>query len=36
MTNGFNEVLRYIGRRLYIDEQAFFRWVEKQNGQLKE
>ena len=35
-TNGFNGVVRYIGRRIYIDEQAFFRWVEKQNGQFKE
>ena len=26
-TNGFSKVLRRIGRRLYIDEESFFAWV---------
>lgn len=29
--NGFDRVLRRVGRRVLIDEQAFFEWVEKQN-----
>ena len=28
--NGFDACLRKVGRRLLIDEQAFFAWVEKQ------
>lgn len=28
--NGFNSVIRRAGRRVLIDEQAFFKWVEKQ------
>lgn len=31
--NGFNAVLRRVGRRVLIDEAAFFRWVETQGGQ---
>ncbi|MBE7422835.1 MAG: hypothetical protein HS110_10480 [Zoogloeaceae bacterium] len=31
-TNGFDAVIRRIGRRVLIDEAAFFVWVEK-NGQ---
>ena len=30
--NGFNKVIRRIGRRVLIDEQAFFAWVDEQNG----
>ena len=30
--NGFNKVIRRIGRRVLIDEQAFFDWVDEQNG----
>jgi len=29
-SNGFDDVIRRIGRRVLIDEQAFFAWVEKQ------
>lgn len=29
--NGFNSVIRRAGRRVLIDEQAFFKWVEIQN-----
>ena len=25
--NGFNKVMRRVGRRILIDEQAFFEWV---------
>lgn len=28
--NGFNAVVRRVGRRVLIDEQAFFDWVENQ------
>lgn len=31
-TNGFDKVIRRIGRRVLIDEAAFFQWVEKQGG----
>lgn len=31
-TNGFNEVIRRAGRRVLIDEQAFFVWLDKQNN----
>lgn len=31
-TNGFDQVIRRIGRRILIDETAFFRWVEQNNG----
>lgn len=31
-SNGFNKVVRRIGRRVLIDEQEFFRWVDEQNG----
>lgn len=27
--NGFNKVIRKIGRRMLIDEQAFFAWVDE-------
>lgn len=31
-TNGFNRVIRRIGRRVLIDEAAFFIWVDTQGG----
>lgn len=31
-SNGFNMVTRRIGRRVLIDENAFFAWVEKQEA----
>ena len=30
--NGFDMVIRRVGRRILIDEAAFFAWVEAQNG----
>lgn len=30
--NGFQSVIRRVGRRLLIDEAAFFAWVETQSG----
>lgn len=30
--NGFNKVVKKVGKRVLIDEQAFFRWVENQQG----
>jgi hypothetical protein len=30
-TNGFNKVVKRVGRRVLIDEAAFFDWVESQN-----
>lgn len=30
--NGFDAVIRRCGRRVLIDEQAFFQWVEQQNN----
>lgn len=29
--NGFDAVIRRVGRRVLIDEAAFFAWVEEQN-----
>ena len=31
-TNGFDRVIRRVGRRVLIDEDAFFDWVEERNG----
>lgn len=31
-TNGFARVIRRVGRRVLIDEQEFFAWVNKQGG----
>ena len=31
-TNGFNKVIRRIGRRVLIDEEAFFEWANDQTG----
>ena len=30
--NGFDRVIRRVGRRVLIDEAAFFAWVAEQNG----
>ena len=30
-TNGFDEVVKRVGRRVLIDEREFFRWVARQN-----
>jgi len=30
--NGFDSVIRRVGRRVLIDEQAFFEWIEAQNS----
>jgi len=30
-SNGFDKVIKRIGRRVLIDEAAFFQWVEGQN-----
>ncbi|MDZ7662521.1 hypothetical protein [Thiohalophilus sp.] len=34
-TNGFDAVVKRVGRRVLIDEQAFFEWVEKNQGGAK-
>lgn len=31
--NGFDKVTRRVGRRVLLDERAFFEWVEAQNAQ---
>lgn len=31
-TNGFAAAIRRVGRRVLIDEQAFFEWVRQQGG----
>ena len=33
--NGFDAVIKRVGRRVLIDEKAFFAWVEKQNAGAK-
>ncbi|EKD75562.1 MAG: hypothetical protein ACD_44C00097G0002 [uncultured bacterium] len=33
--NGFDKVIKKIGRRVLIDEQAFFTWIAKQNEEAK-
>jgi hypothetical protein len=30
--NGFNKVMKRVGRRILIDETKFFDWVEEKNG----
>ena len=30
--NGFHKCIRRVGRRVLIDEQAFFEWVAEQGG----
>lgn len=32
--NGFNEVIRRIGSRVYIKEHLFFEWIEKINNEM--
>jgi hypothetical protein len=32
VSNGFNQVVNRVGRRVLIDEAAFFAWVDAQNG----
>ncbi len=29
--NGFNKVIRRVGRTVLLDEESFFQWVEDQN-----
>ncbi len=31
--NGFDKVIKRVGRRVLIDEDAFFKWAAKQNGE---
>jgi len=31
-SNGFNKVIRRVGKTILIDEQAFFDWVSSQNA----
>jgi hypothetical protein len=31
-TNGFDTVIRRAGRRILINESAFYQWLDKQNG----
>lgn len=31
-SNGFDHCIRRVGRRVLIDERAFFEWVEKQSA----
>lgn len=31
-SNGFNAVIRRVGKRVLIDEQRFFDWADKQGG----
>ena len=33
-SNGFDKVVRRIGRRVLIDEKAFFEWIEEKNPQI--
>jgi hypothetical protein len=30
--NGFDKVIRRAGRRVLLDERAFFNWLDEQNG----
>ncbi len=32
-SNGFDKVIRRVGRRILLDEPSFFEWVEEQNSQ---
>jgi len=31
--NGFDKVIKKVGKRVLIDENAFFNWIEQQNKQ---
>lgn len=33
--NGFDKVIKKVGKRVLIDEAAFFNWIEGQNNQTK-
>jgi hypothetical protein len=33
--NGFDKVIKKVGKRVLIDEAAFFNWIEGQNNQAK-
>ena len=33
-TNGFHKVVKRVGRRVLLDEQAFFEWVDEQNQEV--
>jgi hypothetical protein len=35
-SNNFNSVIKRIGRRILLDEKAFFIWVEQNGGQKNE
>lgn len=35
-SNGFDKVIRRVGRRVLIDERAFFAWVESKNPAARE
>lgn len=35
-TNGFSQVIRRAGRRILLDEEAYFEWVSSKNPHLKE
>lgn len=30
--NGFNKCIKRVGRRVLIDENAYFKWIEEQNA----
>ena len=32
-TNGFDKVIRRVGRKILINEAAFFKWIEELNGE---
>ena len=32
-SNGFDKVVKRVGRRVLLDEQAFFVWVDEQNAE---
>jgi hypothetical protein len=34
-TNGFDKVIRRVGRRVLIDEAKFFLWIDDQNKEVK-
>ncbi|WP_373531541.1 hypothetical protein [Vampirovibrio sp.] len=34
-TNGFHHCVRRVGRRVLIDEHAFFKWIEENNPPAK-
>ena len=34
-SNGFHKVIRRVGRRVLIDETAFFQWVDERNSEAR-